>query len=46
MNFEWDDPKNLSNIDKHGISFEEVKSIFTDSQAIITEDSRYEYGEI
>jgi uncharacterized DUF497 family protein len=45
MKFEWDNNKNLSNIEKHGISFEEAKSIFSDSFAIINEDKRFEYGE-
>jgi len=45
MKFEWDDKKNLSNIEKHGISFEEAKSIFFDSIAIVDEDKRFKYGE-
>ncbi len=30
MEFEWDENKNNLNIEKHGISFEEAKSIFDD----------------
>ena len=32
--FEWDENKNLSNIKKHGVSFEEAKSVFYDDHAI------------
>lgn len=45
MKFEWNEDKNLSNIGKHGISFEEAKSIFSDSFAIVNEDKSFEYGE-
>ncbi|OMH38936.1 BrnT family toxin [Motiliproteus sp. MSK22-1] len=31
--FEWDSSKNTSNIKKHGISFEEAKTVFTDEYA-------------
>ncbi len=29
MEFEWDENKNLSNIEKHGISFEAIASVFS-----------------
>lgn len=32
--FSWDPKKNLSNIRKHGVSFEEAKTIFLDDYAI------------
>ena len=32
--FEWDETKNKSNKKKHGISFEEAKSVFYDENAI------------
>ena len=28
--FDWDDNKNLQNIDKHGVSFEEASRAFSD----------------
>ena len=28
MNFEWDDEKNLINLQKHGVSFEEARGLF------------------
>ena len=45
MNFEWDENKNLINQRKHGVSFEEVKSVFEDIYAILFDDpdhSEYE----
>ncbi|MGI0480925.1 BrnT family toxin [Geminocystis sp. CENA526] len=45
MNFEWDINKNISNQQKHGITFEEAQSIFDDLSAIIFEDDRFAYGE-
>jgi uncharacterized protein len=34
IEFEWDEAKNAANQRKHGISFEEAKSVFYDSDAI------------
>jgi len=31
LHFEWDENKSASNQVKHGVSFEEVKSVFADS---------------
>ncbi|EKD90072.1 MAG: hypothetical protein ACD_32C00046G0005 [uncultured bacterium] len=36
--FEWDEKKNLKNIEKHGVSFEEAERVFGDSKRIIIED--------
>ena len=33
LKFEWDENKNVSNQKKHGISFEEAKTVFTDELA-------------
>lgn len=33
-NFEWDENKNKSNQQKHGISFEEAKEVFDDDDAV------------
>lgn len=38
MIFEWDEAKNLINQRKHGISFEEAKSVFFDISAILFDD--------
>ena len=44
MLFEWDETKNQSNIEKHGLSFEFAKLVF-DDDVITFEDNRYAYGE-
>jgi len=44
MQFEWDEAKNLENICKHQIDFEDVCKIF-DSSMLIEEDERFDYGE-
>lgn len=38
INFEWDEDKNKINQQKHGITFDEVKSVFYDTAAIIFDD--------
>ena len=44
MNFEWDDNKNQSNLEKHGISFEEAALIF-EGVTLSRIDDRKDYGE-
>jgi uncharacterized protein len=44
MEFEWDEAKRLSNLDKHGIDFLNVEEVF-DSDIVTVEDDRYDYGE-
>ena len=36
--FEWDSHKNISNLQKHGVSFEEAKTVFTDEYARLISD--------
>ena len=36
--FEWDEAKNKVNIRKHGVSFEEAKSVFYDDHALLIAD--------
>ncbi len=38
IRFEWDENKNCSNIKKHGISFEEAKTVFYDNNARLISD--------
>jgi len=38
VNFEWDEPKNVVNIKKHGVSFYVAQFAFADSQRVILED--------
>lgn len=41
LKFEWDEAKNQSNIEKHGISFEEAKTVFEDEDALIISDESH-----
>jgi uncharacterized DUF497 family protein len=43
--FEWDEAKNLANIAKHGIAFEDVVGIFA-GFTLSFPDTRFEYGEV
>ncbi len=38
IRFEWDENKNRINQRKHGISFEEAKTVFYDEEALIIDD--------
>ncbi len=42
--FEWDEDKNASNLEKHGISFEEASEIFK-GPVFTNTDDRFDYGE-
>ena len=43
--FEWDEIKNNRNIQKHGIDFKYILSIFDDEHQTIIIDNRKDYGE-
>ncbi len=45
MEFEWDENKNKSNQEKHGIDFNDAKEVFNDENRTISEDNRNDYGE-
>jgi uncharacterized DUF497 family protein len=45
MQFEWSDEKNVLNIKKHDVSFEEAKEVFLDSMHISKLDHRFDYFE-
>lgn len=45
MQFQWDDTKNHTNIQKHGIDFLQASTVFQDTSAIVMEDARHDYGE-
>ena len=34
LSFSWDEKKNLANKEKHGVSFEEAKTVFFDENAV------------
>jgi len=42
--FEWDQQKNLSNQDKHGLAFEDVELVFL-GRTVTFADDRKDYGE-
>lgn len=41
MTFEWDENKNQLNWRKHGVSFEDAKTVFYDEQALVEYDERH-----
>ncbi len=43
--FSWDDNKNISNKQKHGISFEEAQTVFFDENAIEFDDPDHSINE-
>jgi uncharacterized DUF497 family protein len=45
VKFEWDDKKAISNLKKHGISFEEASTVFGDWLAITIEDPLHSESE-
>ena len=45
LRFEWDEAKNAANKKKHGVSFEEARSVFYDERALLTEDPDDSHGE-
>ena len=45
MEFEWDENKNKSNKQKHGIDFNDTKEVFKDENSKIAHDLRKDYGE-
>ena len=38
LSFEWDERKAAANVKKHGVSFEEAKSVFVDERAKVIYD--------
>jgi uncharacterized protein len=45
VQFEWDKEKNKRNIKKHGISFEEVVTVFYDPLSATLDDPNHSIGE-
>jgi hypothetical protein len=45
MGYEWDETKRQSNVQRHGIDFLDVIPCFADSQRLVQEDTRRDYGE-
>lgn len=38
LRFEWDAPKAAANLRKHGVSFEEARTVFLDENALLRPD--------
>lgn len=45
IKFEWDENKNQINKQKHGISFEEARTVFYDAEAIVIDDPEHSMEE-
>ncbi|QHG16759.1 BrnT family toxin [Nostoc sp. ATCC 53789] len=45
MEFEWDQSKAATNLKKHGVSFEEAKTVFGNSLAVIFDDEAHSIDE-
>ena len=45
IRFQWDQNKNLANIRKHKVSFEEAKSVFFDENARLISDPEHSFDE-
>ncbi len=45
MRFDWDPQKASLNIKKHGISFEEAKTVFYDERAVLFDDPDHSQSE-
>jgi len=45
IRFDWDSAKENSNRKRHGISFEEAKSVFYDENAKLIDDPEHSHGE-
>ena len=45
LSFEWDEKKNQINREKHGIDFDEAKTVFYDDNAILFDDPEHSMEE-
>ena len=45
LHFEWDDRKAVAHAKKHGVSFDEAKSVFVDERAKLIDDPDHSEGE-
>ena len=45
LHFEWDEPKASANLKKHGVSFEEAKTVFYDERARLIPDPGHSENE-
>lgn len=45
MRFEWDSSKAAANLRKHGVSFEEARTVFFDEEAMVYDDPDHSVDE-
>ncbi|MBS1809693.1 MAG: BrnT family toxin [Acidobacteria bacterium] len=45
MKFDWHPPKAASNLEKHGVSFDEAKTVFDDPNQLHLADEAHSMGE-
>jgi hypothetical protein len=45
LRFDWDPGKAATNLRKHGVSFEEARTVFEDEEALIIADPEHSVGE-
>lgn len=45
IRFEWDEQKAATNAKKHGVTFDEAKSVFADERAKLIDDPDHSEGE-
>ena len=45
LRFEWDERKAVANVRKHGVSFEEARSVFFDERARLIDDPEHSESE-
>ncbi len=45
MKYEWNDDKAAANVSKHGVTFEEAKTVFNDPLFVDFYDPDHSYGE-
>jgi uncharacterized DUF497 family protein len=46
MQYEWDNVKAITNLRKHGVSFEEAQTVFDNPLAVIFDDEAHSFGEL
>lgn len=46
MKFEWDENKNIKNVEKQGLNFKDAKDLFTNGTMYVIIDNRKNYGEV
>ena len=45
IRFDWDPAKARENVRKHGVSFDEARTVFADENAILLDDADHSAGE-